>query len=416
MLTHDQLTQTKPPGEVAAIERELEGLVNSSDLPVPPYPAVAVRVHELLGRANSGLSEVAAVVGADQALAASILRCANSAMYRRGPGVTDLMQAVTRIGAQEVLRLLLASGLASNAQALGALAPIRRLVWIEGLASAAICQELARLRGLRAEEAFVIGLLHDFGKVVATAALERLFETVLVNSPHPVETWAGVLERHHVQVGLALAERWNLPPLVREVIASHHGDAKPPRDRRVIEVIQISDEIVSMAMSRTGVAPTDLGLVKGLASAAEREAVARVLEEIPEFVAAFETPAGAAFVGSARIATPETALAGDGRPVNIGVSVSVAHRPRLYTASLVKRDGLVMKGQEPLPENRLLQAKVYAEEPLAIWVLTRLCRRTPEGYAIELQPFGLSGPARTWWSALVEGVPPGGAEPGRPPT
>ncbi|MFT3916586.1 MAG: HDOD domain-containing protein [Anaeromyxobacteraceae bacterium] len=403
-MTHDELRRTKPPGEVAAIERELVSLVESRDLPVPPYPAVAVRVHELLGKKDSGLSEVAQVVGADQALAASILRCANSAMYRRGPAaVTDLMQAVTRIGAQEVIRLLLASGLSTHAQALGALAPVRRLVWIEGLASAAVCQELARLRGLKAEEAFVIGLLHDFGKVVATAALEQLLETVLVRSPQPVETWAGVLERHHVPVGMALAERWNLPPLVRDVIASHHGEGKPPRDRKVIEVVQLSDEIIELAMTRTGVAPPDLAAVKGLSSAAEREAVARVLEEVPEFVAAFETPAGAAFVGSPRIDVPESVLAGEGRPVNIGVSVSVAHRPRLYTATAVKRDGLVMKGQEPLPEHRLLQAKVYAEEPLAIWALTRLCRRTPDGYAVELQPFGLSGPARTWWRSLVDG-------------
>jgi hypothetical protein len=168
-------------------------------------------------------------------------------------------------------------------------------------------------------------------------------------------------------------------------------------------VVRISDQVVGLALRRTGVAPTDLAGVAGLASAAEREAVARVLEEVPEFVAAFETPAGTAFVGSPRIAAPDGAVGQAGRAVNIGVSVTVARRPRLYTASLVTQDGLVMTGQEPLPENRLLEAKVYAEEPLAIWVLTRLCRRTPEGYRVELQPFALSGPARIWWDAVVAG-------------
>jgi putative nucleotidyltransferase with HDIG domain len=404
LLTHEELLAREAPAEIAAVERELEALVAGRDLPVPPYPAVAVRVHELLARKESGLAEVAHVVGADSALAASILRCANSAMYRRGPAVTDLMQAVTRIGAQEVLRLLVASGLASHAQALGPLAPIRRLVWIEGLTSAAVAQELARLRGLRSEEAFVLGLLHDFGKVVATAALELLFETVLVREAHPVEVWAGVLERHHVAVGLALAERWNLPPIVRETIGAHHGPARSGlRDPKTNEVIRVSDGVVGMALSRTGVAPTDLARVPGLASAAEREAVARVLEEVPEFVAAFETPAGAAFVGSPRIEEPETSFGSTGRLVNIGVSVKVAHRPRLFTASAVTADGLVMKGQEPLPEKRLLEAKVYADEPLAIWVLVRMCRQAPDGYRVEIQPFGLSGPARSWWEALAAG-------------
>jgi putative nucleotidyltransferase with HDIG domain len=404
VLNHEELLALEAPREIAAIERRLEALAESRNLPVPPYPAVAVRVHELLGRKESGLAEVAHVVGADAALAASILRCANSAMFRRGPVVTELMQAVTRVGAQEVLRLLLASALAAHAHVLGPLAPIRRLIWIEGLAGAAICQELARLRGLRAEEAFVIGLLHDFGKLVASVAVELLLESHIVRSAYPVDVWAGVLERHHVVVGLELAERWNLPPMIRESIGAHHGrPASRLADPKMNAVVRVSDEVVGLAMARTGVAPTDLAGVPGLESAAEREAVARVLEEVPEFVAAFETPAGAAFVGSPRIEEPRTAVGEGGRTVNIGVSVRVAHRPRLFTASLVTRDGLVMKGQEPLPENRLLEAKVYAEEPLAIWVLTRLCRRLPDGFQVEIQPFGLSGPARTWWETVVAG-------------
>jgi HD-like signal output (HDOD) protein len=402
--THEELITQEAPGEVATTERRLEALIADRDLPVPPYPAVAVRVHELLGRRESGLAEVARVVSADAALAANILRCANSAMYRRGPAVTEIMQAVTRIGAREVLRLLLASALTSHAHALGPLAALRRLVWIEGLASAAVCQELALLRGLRGEEAFVMGLLHDFGKVVITSALELILETGSVRGAYPVEVWAGVLERHHVAVGLAVAERWTLPAAVLETIGGHHG-SPPARlsDPHTNALVRVSDDVVGLALSRTGVAPTDLARVTGLGSAAEREAVARVLEEVPEFVAAFEAPAGAAFVASPRIEEPETTVGGEGRAVNIGVSVKVAHRPRLFTASRVTPDGLVMTGQEPLPENRLLEAKVYAEDPLTIWVLTRLCRRLPDGYQVEVRPFGLSAPARLWWEALVAG-------------
>jgi len=401
LATHEDLMRLTPPGEISGIERELEGLVARRDLPIPPYPAVAIRVQELLGRKDSGLAEVAQVVGADAALAANILRCANSALYRRGPAVTDLMQAVTRIGAQEVLRLLLASGLSSQAQSVGPLAPLRRLIWIEGLASAAVCQELALHRGQKAEEAFVVGLLHDFGKIVTTSALEILLETIQVRGAFPLEAWAGVVERQHVPIGLSLGERWNLPPPVTEAIAAHHGGRG--RASPMVDIVRLSDQVVGLALRRTGVSSADLAGLPGLSSAAEREMVARVLEEVPEFVAAFETPAGTAFVGSPRIAAQDGAVGSEGRTVNIGVSVTVARRPRLFTASLVTREGLAMSGQEPLPENRLLEAKVYAEEPLAIWVLTRLCRRTPEGFRVEIQPFALSGPARAWWDGLVAG-------------
>ncbi|HET6436621.1 MAG TPA: HDOD domain-containing protein [Anaeromyxobacter sp.] len=388
------------------LEEAVRDLVAKGTLRVPPYPAVAVRVQEALGRKDAGLAEVAQLVGADAVLAAAILRCANSVLYRRGAPVTELLQAITRVGAAEVMRLLLASGLSTGAQAVGPLVSVRRLIWIEGLASAAICQELARLRGLRTEEAFVLGLLHDFGKIVTSSALEALLDEGRFEGGWPLEAWAALLERQHVPVGLATAAAWKLPPLIGEVMAAHHaaagGKALRCRDPGLLEVVRISDQVVAVLLTRTRVTGAELARVTGL-SAAERAAVERVIENIPEFVSAFETPAAAAFVGSPRVLVPESTLGGPARVVKLGVSVSVSRRPRLYQARAASAEGLVMWGEEPLPEDRLLEAKVYAEEPFAMWVLVRLCHRTSEGFRVEVQPFALTGPVKEGWERLVAG-------------
>jgi hypothetical protein len=83
--------------------------------------------------------------------------------------------------------------------------------------------------------------------------------------------------------------------------------------------------------------------------------------------------------------------------------VPVARRPRLFTVSAVGPEGLVMDGEEPLPEDRLLEARVYAVEPFVAWVLTKLCRRTAQGFRVEVQPFALSGAVRAAWDELVVG-------------
>jgi HD-like signal output (HDOD) protein len=392
-----------PSLSAETLEHAIQERVAKGTLRIPPYPAVAVRVQEALARKDAGLAEVSSLVGADAMLAASILRCANSALYRRGPPVTELLQAITRIGAAEVLRLLLASGLSTGAQAVGSLVSVRRLTWIEGLASAAVCQELARLRGLGTEEAFVLGLLHDFGKVVASSALEALLEEGQLEGRWPLEAWAALIEGQHVAVGLATAAAWKLPPLIGEVIAAHHVQAEARcRDPGLLEVVRASDQVVSLLLTRTRITGNDLARIGGLAPA-ERGAIERVLEGIPEFVSAFETPAASAFVASPRVAVPETTFPGTGRPAKLGVSVSVARRPRLFRVTSVQAEGLAMEGEEALPENRLLEAKVYAEEPFALWVLTRLCRRTPQGFQVEVQPFALSGALRDAWEKLVAG-------------
>jgi HD-like signal output (HDOD) protein len=343
-------------------------------------------------------------VGADAALAADILRCANSAMYRRGAPVTALTQAITRIGAQQVMRLLLASGLATHAQAPGVLAVLRRLIWIEGLASAAVCQELARLRGLRTEEAFVLGLLHDFGRVVTATALEAIVGERHPVARWPLAAWAELVDRQHVAVGLALAGRWGLPPLVGQVIALHHGGEGRCDDPGLCEVVRVSDEVVALLMARSRVEAADLVRVAGLRGAAEREALERVLEQVPDFVAAFEAPTPPAGAAPAPAIEPAASALPEGaRAIKLGVSLSVARRPRLFTADRIAPDGLSMVGDDPVPENRLLEARLYAEQPLSAWFLVRRCRPEGAGWRVDAQPFALSGPLREAWAALVAG-------------
>lgn len=389
---------------IAQLERAVQELVARGTLHLPPYPAVAVRVQELVARKDTGLAEVAQLVGADAVLAAAILRCANSALYLRGPPVADLLQAVTRIGVAEVLRLLIASGLSTVAQAVGPLVSLRRRIWIEGLAGAALCQELARQRGLRPEEAFVLGLLHDFGKVVTAVALERLLEEDRSQARHPLQAWEALVDRQHVAVGVAMATAWKLPPLVVEAIAGHHAapGAFRCRDPKLLELVGVSDQVVALLLARTQVTAADLARIPGLA-ADERAGVARVAESVPEFVSAFETPAAAAYVGSPRVAAPATTFRAPGRPARLGVSVSVARRQRLFQVTEISPDGLVMTGEEPLPEDRLLEAKIYAEAPFTMWGLVRLCAEGPAGFRVELAPFALSGPTREAWEKLVAG-------------
>jgi len=397
------------PEQLWRLEEALHARAAAGEIAIPPYPAVALRVQEVMGRKNFGLAEVAELIGADAVLAADILRCANSVMYRRGASVIDLTQALTRIGVQQVMRLLIASGLATSAQALGPLVPLRRMVWIEGLSGAAVCQELARLRGLRTEDAFTLGLLHDFGKVVALASLEGMLEQERIEERFDRSAWEAVVERLHQPLGLAMAARWRLPKLVGEVVAAHHGGADGCSDPKLLAAVQVSDRVVHLLLHKARVTEQDLAGVDGLA-AAERAPVAAVLEQIPDFVAAFETPASTAAVASPRIAPPPAppppgAVPGR-RAVRFGVSVSVSRRPRMFSACAIDEEGLVATGEEPLPENRLLEAKVYGPQPFTIWVLSRQCGRDGAGYLVELQPFALTGPLKELWSQLVAGDPP----------
>lgn len=388
------------PETLRELDHALQDLVDLGIVPVPPFPAVALRLQQEIRREDFGLAEAAELIGADAALAASVLRCANSAVHRRAVPVTSLIQAVTTLGTQQLVRLLMASGLAASSQAPGVLAPMRRVLWIEGLAGAATCEELARLRGLRIEEAFVLGLLHDFGKIVACSCLELLLQKHRIDHAWPLEAWSSIVERHHVYLGRMTAERWRLPRLVTDVLAAHHArDPYACEDAGLLEVVGVADEVVALVMSRPQVSQADL---PAALSTAERAGLAHLLEGLPEFIAAFESPSSRSIAPS-RLAHAERASASR-RPAREPLQVRIQDRPGTWIASEIDESALVVDGPVPIAEGLVVSMELLVKhEELRLWAVAHALQKGDGIWRVELRPFCLSPQAREGWGRLLSG-------------
>src|SRR5262249_35460160 len=147
-----------------------------------------------------------------------------------------------QIGPKETVRCAIAGSLGFAATIPGPLVGLRHKVWKDALLGANIAQELASLRSLVPETAFLAGLLHDFGKIVLLAALDpNRAEPVLL----PEAKWFELVDRFHVEAGLRAAREWRLPSPIVDVIRGHHG-APLMQDghRRLVTVVQIADQIV----------------------------------------------------------------------------------------------------------------------------------------------------------------------------
>jgi len=384
------------------LDAAIVDLVSRGAVKVPPYPAVAMRVNELVRRDDFGLDELAKLVSSDQALTADTLRAANSAFYSRGTPVASVSGAISRIGAKEVVRLALASGLGVHARAPGPLAALKRRVWLEALGSAALAQELAKGRAVSPEEAFVCGLLHDFGKMIGIACVEEIVREHRGFRPRPLEEWVAVVDRYHVELGLVLAAQWELPAVVSDVVSRHHADdGAGAVEPRLVELVAATDEVVALISGRTWITREDLGAVSAL-DAPECELVFRVLERLPAFIASFEG-AGTAPAEEPSLIEAESAdhfLSGP-TPVAFGVTVVVNRETRTYRAMGIATTNLMVTGAKPLPENVLMELKVASTPPLTCWATAKLSWPEGEGHTVLLQPFALNGPAQAIWKDLV---------------
>jgi putative nucleotidyltransferase with HDIG domain len=376
-------------------------LVSKGKVKVPPYPAVAFKIESLLRGGNYGLDDLARLVSSDQVLAADVLRCANSALYARGSPVPSAKQAVARIGAKDVARLALASGLGGHALAAGRLAPLRRRAWLDALASALLAQDLARARGLPPDVAFSAGLLHDFGKVVAIACIEELLQSRDDVAPKLEAEWSAIMESYHLELGVVMAAKWDLPPVIADVISLHHAeDVSAAAEPLIVKVVADADRVVSLLATSTRLAGAELAAA-GPFSPKECEVLARAIETVPGFVASFEggevwRPDGARTL----VAAPPQPVPPPSRPTH-PVVLKLGERQHAYQLLGIGGTHCMVSGKDPVPENLLLELIVACDPPLRGHASVKLAWPESGGFTLLLQPYGLSEEAQSRWRYLA---------------
>jgi HD-like signal output (HDOD) protein len=270
------------------IDKGIVELISNDKLEVAAYPAV---VHELRAALESeyAIKDLVDIVSSDQALCATLLRRANAAEFG-GVEISELSTAVSRIGAEELVRVAMAATLGASICKPSPLSELRFLCWRNGLLSAHLCELLAKNRGLVAGEAFLCGLLHDLGQVFTLSAIESIVDEDPPLEAMPAAFWTEILERFHVEVGMVMAAKWELPQLLTAVIARHHEPA--PNGEGMLHLVRTVDTVVE-ALTRGALVDHDQ-LAQALPDEAERQRVLDSLEKLLTEVASLSPAADSA--------------------------------------------------------------------------------------------------------------------------
>jgi HD-like signal output (HDOD) protein len=186
-----------------------------------PAPRTLGRALQLLRNPDSGLSDIVELINRDSALAADVLRCANSAFYGRNTKIGAVGEAVQVIGFHETIRLvsLVAAHNTTNRD-LGSYGIAAEEFWIESLFSGLFLDALAkRTRAADPGEAYTVGLMRFIGRLAINQALQDLGGSLFWTSRNSLPDW----ERENVgltqaEVGARLLRQWQFPdPITRAI-------------------------------------------------------------------------------------------------------------------------------------------------------------------------------------------------------
>jgi HD-like signal output (HDOD) protein len=181
----------------------------------------------MLAEPSTDIFDVVRTINEDQALAAQVLRMANSPSYMGRNKCETIKSAAIRLGARQITNLAMAASHASlHASENPIVNDVMQDLWLHSHACALGCKSVALNTGQQnlADQAYMAGLLHDIGKLYLLKALER----IIINGELAIvlerELLLSVFSDMHVDFGCRLMDHWNLPDIYRTVVADHHAE------------------------------------------------------------------------------------------------------------------------------------------------------------------------------------------------
>ena len=222
---------------------------------LPTMPPVASLVMDKISDPNTTAKQLHEIIAKDQALAARVLRIANSPLYGCARTITRLTDAVMIMGFNSIKSLVMTSALHDFFKKFGL---AEKLMWEHSIVSASLSKKIARMvRFSRVEEAFLAGLMHDLGKVILNLKLpEKMFEILQEVYNNPGITFRELEQRNfgfdHAQVGQLVAKKWNFAEEIEEAIGNHHQ----PEQAKILPALSYIVNLANAFCHKLEVGPT----------------------------------------------------------------------------------------------------------------------------------------------------------------
>ena len=219
---------------MAQLDEELRERIVSTRALLSP-PTVTAQLIGLCEDPEAQIRDVIDVLNTDPALAARLMRLANSPLYARRRRTENLRQAVMLLGFDVVLTASLSLTLtAGRTVAESRSRAFRKRHWTRSVHSAAAAQLLAEsVEHVDPSTAFLAALLQDIGVQVVDRIEPETYESCDPGGTHADLVRAEIeqLGADHAAVGALLLDAWSLPqPVVDAVALSHepgHPEASP---------------------------------------------------------------------------------------------------------------------------------------------------------------------------------------------
>lgn len=214
--------------------------IESGQLDVPQLPSTSMAALELANRPSVEMRQLVEVIERDPLVTSELLRTANSALYATKAEAASLQQAVMRVGLRSVRNVVFGAAMKGSLGASKRLNEYAEEVWRQAQAVAVVARALGERAGLDRDQAYLIGLLHDLGKIALLGMLQREMRDLGRLTPALV---GRTFHSFHERAGRVMAEAWKLPPEITSIAGCHHDFAANTSHAREAALAKLAHEV-----------------------------------------------------------------------------------------------------------------------------------------------------------------------------
>jgi len=214
--------------------------ITQSLISLPTLPTVAAQLFELDDEKYQR-EALEQIISGDPVLTARLLKMINA----KGEAVTGIHSAISKLGFEQAKDISMEASMSRVFELKNSKVDLQKF-WDHcsavGIVARIIAQEY---EPNLAADAFTAGLVHDIGKNVLLQYMGSEFEqaiTLSKNRPcelHLVEKELMGLD--HGQIGALLAENWQLPRSISEVIQYHHDLSRAQINKPLVALVSFAD-------------------------------------------------------------------------------------------------------------------------------------------------------------------------------
>ncbi|MGM0418147.1 MAG: HDOD domain-containing protein [Thermodesulfobacteriota bacterium] len=214
---------------------------------LPAYPDVILKAKRIIHNKQSGIGDISDVIVKDPALAARVLKLANSAYYSITKTTGSIKYAAQILGVQTLCEIIETAAAAPLLKTqLKGYEISSEQFFKHSLFTAYTAKTMCGYfyHGFESD-AFTAGLLHDCGKLALSPWIDRyskIYNSLINQANENIDAEISLTGIHHGHTGYAMVKLWNLPVHIQKAIKDHHRK-KFNKDEKFTLIISMADHL-----------------------------------------------------------------------------------------------------------------------------------------------------------------------------